>query len=33
VWRNVSIYYARIEGINATYAIARGPVDRILDAL
>jgi hypothetical protein len=33
VFRNLPIYFARVDGIDATYVIARGPVQRILDLL
>jgi hypothetical protein len=33
VWRNISIYYGRVEGVNATYVFARGPIERALGAL
>ncbi len=32
-WRDVSIYYARVDGVNATFVIARSKVKRLLDAL
>lgn len=32
-WRDMSIYYARVDGISATYVIARSKVQQILDAL
>ena len=33
VWDDASIYYARIKGRNATFALPRAPVRRIIDAL
>ena len=33
VWDDASIYYARIDGQNATFALPRAPVRRILDTL
>ncbi|MBN1612615.1 MAG: DUF4340 domain-containing protein [Polyangiaceae bacterium] len=32
-WQGTAIYYARADCINATYAIARSRLDRVLDAL
>jgi hypothetical protein len=32
-WRNMSVYYARAEGSDATYVVARSKVQAILDAL
>ena len=32
-WRDVSMYYARVDGVNATFAITRSKVKRLLDAL
>jgi hypothetical protein len=32
-WRGMSVYYARVEGIEATYVVARSKVQQILDAL
>jgi Domain of unknown function (DUF4340) len=32
-WRGMSIYYARADGVDATYVIARSKVQQILDAL
>ncbi len=33
VWRNISIYYGRVEGVNATFVFARGPIERVLGTL
>lgn len=32
-FRDVPVYFARVDGIAATYVIARGPIQRILDLL
>ncbi len=32
-WRDMSIHYARIDGVNATFVIARSKIKRLLDAL
>jgi len=32
-WRNMSVYYARADGSDATYVVARSKVQQILDAL
>lgn len=32
-WRGMSVHYARVEGVNATYAVARSGIRAILDAL
>jgi hypothetical protein len=33
VFRNLPVYFARVDGVAATYVIARGPIQRILDLL
>ncbi|HEY6558744.1 MAG TPA: DUF4340 domain-containing protein [Polyangiaceae bacterium] len=32
-WRAVSVFYARADGVDATFVIARGKVNQVLDAL
>jgi hypothetical protein len=32
-WRGISVHYARVEGVAATYAVARSAVRTLLDAL
>lgn len=33
MFRNLPVYFARVDGVAATYVIARGPVQRVLDLL
>jgi hypothetical protein len=32
-WRGISVHYARVEGVQATYAVARSAIRALLDAL